>query len=259
MERVGSCKYYSSLDLSSGYLQIKLGEETSWKCGVITEENVYQMLYMPFGLKNATAAFSRAMAVVLCGLEDCAISYVDDILVYTKSGPFTEHLGSLRKVFERFRIYQLKLSPKKCTFATKEMIFLGYTLTSEGYKPTLSRIELIKETPIPKNVKEVKRVLGKIGFYRRHIRDFATLCEPLVRLTRRESKFEWGSDQQKAFEKIINLLSEAPNLVVPDYNKPFHIFTDASNFGMGGVLMQRNEESGTFSAISYCSRTPFSF
>ncbi|KAL7072075.1 hypothetical protein ACQ4LE_008796 [Meloidogyne hapla] len=255
MEKIGNCNYYSSIDLASGYMQIKLSDETSWKCGVITEDNVYQMKYMPFGLKNATAAFSRAMAVVLCGLEECALSYVDDVLVYTKDGNFDDHLTALRKIFKRFRIFNLKLSPKKCSFASKKMNFLGFTLTADGYKPSLSRIEILKDMPAPKTVKEVKIVLGKIGFYRRHIPNFSTIVEPLLRLSRRDILFTWNKEQQEAYDKIKDLLSRSPNLIFPDYSKPFHIFTDASLVGLGGVLMQKNEETGTYSAISYCSRT----
>jgi predicted aspartyl protease len=254
MEKVGNCKYYTSLDLASGYLQIKLSEETSRKCGVITEDRVYQMKTMPFGLRNATATFSRVMAIVLCGLGDKALSYVDDVLIFTKEGSFQDHLAAVKQVLERFRIYNLKLSPKKCTFASKEMNFLGFVLTANGYKPSLSRIEIIKDMPVPKTVKEVKRVLGKAGFYRRHIQNFASTVEPLLHLTRHATKFEWGNEQQLAFERVKELLSEAPNLIFPDYSKPFHIFTDASTVGQGGVLMQKTE-AGTFSAIAYCSRT----
>uniref|UniRef100_A0A914GZI6 RNA-directed DNA polymerase n=1 Tax=Globodera rostochiensis TaxID=31243 RepID=A0A914GZI6_GLORO len=255
MERVGGCKFYTSLDLASGFLQIKLSEETSRKCGVITEDRVYQMLTMPFGMKNATAAFSRAMTVVLSGLENIALAYVDDILIFTKEGTFSDHLAALRKVLDRFRLFNLKLSPRKCVFASKEMNFLGFTLTAGGFKPSLSRIEIIKEMEVPTNVKGVKHVLGKAGFYRRHIENFAMVVEPLLQLTRQGNKFEWGMAQQQAFDKIKDLLTQAPNLIFPDYSKPFHIFTDASTVGQGGVLMQKNELSGTFSAISYCSRT----
>lgn len=222
---------------------------------MITEDGVYQMLTMPFGMKNATAAFSRAMAVVLSGLDDIALAYVDDVLIFTKEDSFSAHLTAIRKVLERFRLYNLKLSPKKCDFATKQMTFLGFVLTEGGFKPSLSRIEIIKDMIPPTNIKEVKRVLGKAGFYRRHIENFAMIVEPLLRLTRSDSSFEWGEEQQKAFEQIKDLLSKSPNLVFPDYTKPFHIFTDASTVGQGGVLMQKNEVTGTFSAISYCSRT----
>lgn len=255
MEKVGGCNFYTSLDLASGYLQIKLSEETSRKCGVITEEGIYQMITMPFGMKNATAAFSRAMAVVLSGLEDIALAYVDDVLIFTKTGPLDEHLNSVRKVLTRFRLYNLKLSPKKCVFASRKMNFLGFVLSAEGYKPSLSRIEIINDLPAPTNVKEVKRFLGKAGFYRRHIENFATLVEPLLCLTRGNYNFQWEKPQEKAFNKIKELLAKEPNLVFPDYTKPFHIFTDASLVGQGGALMQKNEASGGFSAIAYCSRT----
>lgn len=231
MEKVGNCSYYTSLDLSSGYLQIRLSQNASRKCGVITEDRVYQMTHLPFGLKNATAAFSRAMAHVLSGLEESVLAYVDDILVFTKSPDFNEHLRALRKVFERFRQYCLKLSPKKCIFAAAQMNFLGHVLDSNGYKPSLSRIEIIKELPPPVNVREVKRVVGMASFYRRHIPSFSTIVEPLTRLTRKENAFKWEKEQQDAFDKIKKLLSEEPSLAFPDYTKPFHIFTDASTVG----------------------------
>uniref|UniRef100_A0A914I313 RNA-directed DNA polymerase n=1 Tax=Globodera rostochiensis TaxID=31243 RepID=A0A914I313_GLORO len=213
------------------------------------------MMTMPFGMKNATAAFSRAMAVVLSGLDGIALAYVDDVLIFTKEGNFEEHLAAVRKVLERFRLYNLKLSPKKCTFASKEMNFLGFVLNSAGFKPSLSRIEILKEMSVPTSVKEVKRVLGQAGFYRRHIENFAMVVEPMLKLTRQGNKFEWRRDQQEAFDQVKNLLAQVPNLVFPDYGKPFHIFTDASTVGQGGVLMQKSEVSGGFSAVSYCSRT----
>nr|CAD2205383.1 unnamed protein product [Meloidogyne enterolobii] len=142
LEKVGNCRYYSSLDLASGYLQIKLSERASRKCGVITEDKIYQMINLPFGLKNATSAFARIMAHVLTGLEN-VIAYVDDILIFTKSESFDEHINALRSVFERFRRFNLKLSPKKCTFASASMEFLGFIVNEAGYTPSLRKTETI--------------------------------------------------------------------------------------------------------------------
>nr|CAD2180707.1 unnamed protein product [Meloidogyne enterolobii] len=255
MEKVGNCNFYSSLDLASGYLQIKLTDNASRKCGVITEDKIYQMTHMPFGLKNATSVFCRAMTNVLSGLEDSVISYVDDILIFTKSPDFSEHIDVLRKVFERFRHFNLKLKPQKCIFGSNKMHFLGHILDANGYKPSLSRIEIIKNLAPPENVKGIKRIVGMASFYRRHIHDFSTIVEPLTRLTKKDTPFVWGSEQQSALDKIKELLAQEPSLIFPDYSKPFHIFTDASTVGQAGVLMQKNENTGTYSAISYCSRT----
>ena len=255
MEKVGNCSYYSSLDLSSGYLQIKLSEQASRKCGLITENKVYQMLNLPFGLRNATSAFARCMAHVLSGLEDSVVAYVDDILVFTKEDDFDAHLDSLRKVFERFRRFSLKLSPKKCIFAAANMNFLGFVINADGYTPSLSKIETIKNLPRPTNVRGIRHVVGMASFFRKHVPNFSTIVEPLTRLTKKEKAFVWGEEQEEAFAKVKQILSEKPVLVFPDYSKPFHIFTDASLVGQGGALMQRDEENKLFHAIAYCSRT----
>nr|CAD2179014.1 unnamed protein product [Meloidogyne enterolobii] len=254
LERVGNCRYYTSLDLASGYLQIKLSERASRKCGVITEDNVYQMVNLPFGLKNATSAFARVMAHVLTGLEN-VLAYVDDILIYTKSENFDEHLTALRSVFERFRRFNLKLSPKKCIFASASMEFLGFIVSESGYTPSLRKIETILNLKIPTSVKEVRQVVGMASFFRKHVPNFSTIVEPLTRLTRKERPFIWGKEQQEAFEKVKKILSEKPVLTFPDYTKPFHIFCDASSVGQGGALMQWDEEKKVYSVICYCSRT----
>nr|CAD2193280.1 unnamed protein product [Meloidogyne enterolobii] len=255
MDRIGNCHYYSSLDLSSGYLQIRLTENASRKCGLITEDKIYQMINLPFGLRNATSAFARCMAHVLSGLDNCVVAYVDDIVVFTKPDDFETHLSSLKSVFERFRRFNLKLSPKKCIFAAATMNFLGYIVNSNGYTPSLGKVEVIKNLPNPKTVREVKHVVGMASFFRKHIPNFSTIVEPLTRLTKKEKNFEWGEEQNNAFNKIKEILTQEPVLIFPDYEKPFHIFTDASTVGQGGALMQKNEENKTFDAIAYCSRT----
>uniref|UniRef100_A0A914HZ71 RNA-directed DNA polymerase n=1 Tax=Globodera rostochiensis TaxID=31243 RepID=A0A914HZ71_GLORO len=255
LEKVGNCHWYTSLDLSSGFLQIRLTERASRKCGIITEDDVFQMTHMPFGLRNATSAFARVMAHVLSGLEESVIAYVDDFLIYTKSPDFKEHLDALRQVFGRLRQYDLKVSPKKCVLASAKMEFLGFVISKNVYTPSLSKIEVIKNLPNPTSLKEVRSMVGMASFFRKHIAGFSTTVEPLTKLTRKEIPFVWESEQQIAFDKIKKILCEKPVLRFPDYTKPFHIFTDASNVGQGGALMQKDEESKAFHAVAYCSRT----
>jgi hypothetical protein len=212
------------------------------------------MTHLPFGLKNATAAFGRTMAHVLSGVDD-VIAYVDDILVYTKEKDFELHLTSLRKVFERFRLFEIKLSPKKCILGAKKMTYLGFVIDGDGYRPSMTKIEVIKELPQPSTVKEVKRFVGIASFFRKHIKGFSTIVEPLTLLTRKGVVFHWDKEQQQAFDELKKLLSSEPSLKFPDYSKTFHIFTDASSTGQGGALMQYNEDSKSYSAVSYCSRT----
>jgi hypothetical protein len=254
LTKVGGCHYYSSLDLSSGYLQLRLEKEASRKCGVITEDKTYQMTHLPFGLKNATSAFARTMAFVLTGLEDSVIAYVDDILIFTKEDNFEKHLASLEEVLKRFRLYNLKISPKKCVLGADTMAFLGHEINKEGYHPSISKCEIIKEIPPPKTLREVRRFVGMASFFRKFIKNFAMIVEPLVKLTRKEIPFKWGDEEQLAFDEIKELLINKPILAFPDYDKPFHIVTDASNVGQGGALMQKDDE-GKWVAVAYFSRT----
>ena len=135
------------------------------------------------------------------------------------------------------------------------MNFLGFIIDSKGYTPSLSKIEIIKNIPTPTTVKEIKRFVGMASFFRKHIAGFSTIVEPLTRLTRKNITFVWNDEQEKAFTKIKDLLAQKPSLIFPNYDLPFHIFTDASTVGQGGALMQMNQDTKTFSAISYCSRT----
>lgn len=143
LNKIGNCNYYTSLDMASGYMQIPLNNEASRKCGVITEDRVYQCTRMPFGLKNATGMFMRAMNAILGGLDKHVTAYVDDILIHTQS-IFQEHLEVVRKVFTRLREYNMKLFPKKCVFAQRKIVYLGHSISGSGYTPANRNLEAIK-------------------------------------------------------------------------------------------------------------------
>ena len=256
LERIGNCEYYTRLDLSQGFLQIKISEEMSNKLGIIVEDKCYQYTHLPFGLKNATSIFCRTMAQVLDGLQDCVCFYVDDVLIFTRSPDFDCHLHALRQVFQRFRKFNLKLSPHKCSFAMRTLDFLGHTLTKRGYTPGPAKLEAIKNFPIPQTVQQVRRFIGLAGFYRRFIPAFAKLSAPLTELTKKNCRFEWNSLRQLAFTELKRLLLCHPVLIFPNYDKDFHIFTDCSAIAQAGALMQLADGSkNSYQAISYCSRT----
>lgn len=215
LERIGGCCYYSSLDMSSGYMQIPLDEESSYKCGVTTEEGTFRLNCLPFGLRNASSVFARIMTKVLEGLEDCCLAYINDVLIFTKSDDFGEHLQALRKVLERLRNFNLKLSPKKCAFGRREVEFFGRVIKKEGYRPAHGGLEKIKDFPAPKNLKEVSFV-GMASFFRRFIPDFSKLAEPLTRLTKKDTTFKWSEEQDKSFKTLRDLLVKEPILAFPD-------------------------------------------
>ncbi|KIH61298.1 integrase core domain protein [Ancylostoma duodenale] len=254
LEKLGGNNYYSTLDLASGYLQLPLDEESSYKCGVITDNKVYQMTHLPFGLKSASSCFARTMAKVLAGLEANILVYIDDILIFNKD--FKSHLNSIRKVLTRLREFNLKASPKKCCFARKQITFLGHIINKENYSPAESNTKAVKNFPTPRNAREIKRFVGMVSFFRKFIPNFPNIAEPLTRLTRKDNKFHWGSEQETAFKQLRNALLDRPILGYPDYNRPFHIFTDASTVAQAGALIQEDKmRAKTFYAIAYWSRT----
>ncbi|EFO93101.1 hypothetical protein CRE_10000 [Caenorhabditis remanei] len=254
LEKVGGSSYFSSLDMANGYLQLRLDPASSYKCGFITDQKVYAYTHLPFGLRSAASYFQRALRTVLGGLEEEVLVYIDDILVFSKT--FEKHVESLRKVLHRFRSFNLKASPKKCEFAKSAITFLGHEINKDNYAPDKANVAKILEFPEPTNVNEIRRFVGMAGFFRKFIPNFSEIAEPLTRLTRKEKNFVWDRDQQESFEKLRTALIAEPILGFPDYDKPFHIFCDASSVAQGAALMQsRDEKDKDFCVIAYASRT----
>uniref|UniRef100_A0A914EFL0 RNA-directed DNA polymerase n=1 Tax=Acrobeloides nanus TaxID=290746 RepID=A0A914EFL0_9BILA len=243
--------------MASGYHQLVLDAATSAKCGVITESGTYQFTHLPFGLRNATAMFSRCMARVLEGVTgDGVLTYVDDVLVYTKDPDFRVHLRKLRQVFQRFREFNLKLKPTKCEFGKRSVTFLGHTLKKDGYCPAEVNLKLIREYPKPTNLREVRGFLGLASFYRKFVMGFSDIAEALIKLSRKNCKFEWNEKQSKSFERIKEALLSGATLKYPNYEKPFHLFVDASSVAYGAALMQQEEEGkSSYKAISFFSKS----
>uniref|UniRef100_A0A8R1DQ14 Reverse transcriptase domain-containing protein n=1 Tax=Caenorhabditis japonica TaxID=281687 RepID=A0A8R1DQ14_CAEJA len=241
LEKVGGSKFFSSLDMANGYLQLRLDPESSYKCGFTTEDKVYAYTHLPFGLRSAASYFQRAMRTVLAGMEQDVMMYIDDVLVFSKS--FESHVQTLRKVLTRFREYNLKASPAKCEFAKKSIVFLGHEISETNYSPNQANLDAIQKMPIPRDLKAVQRFVGMAGFFRKFIKKFSEVAEPLTKLTRKDQPFEWTSLQQNAFETLKDNLTSKPILVYPDYTKEFHIYTDASAVAQGAVLAQVSNDA----------------
>uniref|UniRef100_A0A8R1IFS1 RNA-directed DNA polymerase n=1 Tax=Caenorhabditis japonica TaxID=281687 RepID=A0A8R1IFS1_CAEJA len=224
LEKVGGSKFFSSLDMANGYLQLRLDPESSYKCGFVTEDKVYAYTHLPFGLRSAASYLQRAMRTVLAGMEQDVMMYIDDVLVFSKS--FESHVKTLRKVLTRFREYNLKASPAKCEFAKKSIVFLGHEISETNYSPNQANLDAIEKMPIPRDLRAVQRFIGMAGFFRKFIKNFSEIAEPLTKLTRKEQQFEWTREQQQAFEILKGKLTSKPILAYPDYTKEFHIYIE---------------------------------
>ena len=260
-------KYFSTLDLKSGYWQVELKEKdkakTAFQVGTL---GFYECNRMPFGLCNAPATFQRLMERCMgeLNLRDCLI-YLDDIIIF--SSTFEEHVERLQAVFERLQENNLKLKPSKCKLFRSKVSYLGHVVSQEGIHTDPSKIEAIKDWPVPKTTKDVRRFLGFSGYYRRFIKGFAAIARPLNDLlvghvtnpkARKEKAskrmpFEWTEKHQSSFDTIIDRLSNPPVLAYADYSLPFKVHTDASFDGLGAVLYQTQD--GKERAIAYASRS----
>ncbi|KHJ94973.1 zinc knuckle [Oesophagostomum dentatum] len=168
----------------------------------------------------------------------------------------TSHLNSLRKVFSRFRDFDIKISGKKLTdIARTRITFLGHEITGSAYYPAERNIRAIKDFPVPKTAKEVKGFIGMANFFRKFIQNFALIAAPLYELTKDKAKFIWGSEQQAAFETLREKLTSKPCLSFPQ-DREFILFTDGSQVAVGAALMQqKSDEDKHLIAIGYFSKT----
>ena len=220
-------RYFTTLDLASGYWQVHMHPESREKTAFSTTSGLYEFVAMPFGLCNAPATFQRLMEVVLMGLtrEKCVV-YLDDILVMGRT--FEEHLENLKEVFDRLRKAKLTLKPKKCKFLRDKVEYLGHIVSRDGIAADPSKLEAIRRFPTPDHLKTLRSFLGLASYYRRFIPTFSKVASPLFALTRTGVPFEWTDQCQETFEQLKKLLTESPVLAFPDFEKEFLLETDAS-------------------------------
>lgn len=249
LDNLGKCVYFTTLDLAQGFHQIEMAEESIEKTAFSVNNGHYEYVRMPFGLKNAPSTFQRVMDNILREyLYKFCFVYMDDVVIFSKS--LHDHLIHIKQIFSKFREFNLKVQLDKSEFLCKEVAFLGHIITPEGIKPNPSKIKAVQEYPLPKTVKEIKSFLGLVGYYRRFIQNFAKILTPFTRCLKKGTKIDTKDPQYiEAFHKCKELLTNAPVLAYPDFEKTFHLTTDASNVAIGGVLSQNNHP------IAFYSRT----
>ena len=192
------------------------------------------------------------MDVVLSGLNlEICLVYLDDIVVYSKTAE--QHLERLEAVLSRLSQAGLKLKPEKCKFFQKSVSFLGHIISDQGIGTCPEKTRAVVEWPVPTNIREVRSFLGLASYYRRFVRDFASIVAPLHALLKKNQRFAWGDKERKSFEELKRVLTTPPILAMPSDTGELTLDTDASDTGIGAVLSQCQD--GVERVVAYASRS----
>lgn len=253
LDKLRDAKYLSTIDLKSAYWQIPVAKESRpLTAFVVPTRGLFQFKRMPFGLHNSPATWQRFIdRVIGFDLEKHVFVYLDDIIICTPT--FSKHLEVLREVFRRLLNAGLTMNRDKCQFCKPELKYLGYVVNASGLMVDPEKVEAILKIPTPSNVTEVRRIVGLASWYRRFVPNFSTIVAPITTLLRKNQRFCWDDNCEEALNAIKSHLVTAPILSCPNFDIPFSIQTDASDYGLGAVLTQMTEEGEK--VICYLSRS----
>ncbi|GJW99823.1 reverse transcriptase domain-containing protein [Tanacetum coccineum] len=252
IERLARNEFYCFLDGFSGYFQIPIDPQDQEKTTFTCPYGTFAYRRMPFGLCNAPGTFQRCMMAIFHDMIEKTMEvFMDDFSVFGDS--FDSCLSNLEKMLKRCEDTNLVLNWEKCHFMCREGIVLGHKISKSGIEVDRAKVDVIAKLPHPTTVKGVRSFLGHAGFYRRFIQDFSKIARPMTHLLEKETPFVFSKDCIDAFQTLKKKLTEAPILVVPDWNLPFELMCDASDFAIGAVLGQRRSKH--FQPIHYASKT----
>ncbi|GJU73432.1 reverse transcriptase domain-containing protein [Tanacetum coccineum] len=241
LERLAGNKYFCFLDGFSGYFQIPIDPNDQEKTTFTCPFGTYAYRRMPFGLCNAPATFQRCMLAIFHDMiEESVEVFMDDFSVFGNS--FNTCLNNLDKMLQRCKDAHLVLNWEKCHFMVKEGIVLGHKVSSAGLEVDKAKIDVILKLPPPTNIKGVRSFLRHASFYRRFIKDFSKIARPITKLLEKDTPFEFDDECQKAFESLKEKLTCAPVIVSPNWNLPFELMCDASDFAVGAILGQKDAD-----------------
>ncbi|CAM5167446.1 unnamed protein product [Natator depressus] len=242
LEKLGRDQFISTLDLTKGYWQVPLDESAKERSAFTTHFGLYEFNVFPFGLRNAPATFQRLVDGLLAGLGEYAVTYFDDVAIFSDS--WADHLEHLQKVPERIREAGLTVKAKKCQIGLNRVTYLGHQVGQGTISPLQAKVDAIQKWPVPKSKKQVQSFLGLAGYYRRFVLHYSQIAAPLTDLTKKKqpNAVQWTEKCQKAFNKLKATVMSDPVLRAPDFDKPFLVSTDASERGMGAVLMQKGPD-----------------
>lgn len=238
LDELAGAQWFTKLDLRASYHQIRMKVEDEHKTTFKTHHGHFEFRVIPFGLTSAPATFQGVMNSILSPLlRKCVLVFVDDILIYSKT--LQEHVQHLQQVFHILSKHQLQVKRSKCSFAQQRLAYLGHIITPNGVSTDDDKIQVVQHWPTPKSVKELRSFLGLAGYYRKFVRHYGIISKPLTNLLRKGQLYLWNSDTEQAFQTLKHALVTAPVLAMPNFDETFVVESDASDKGIGAVLIQK--------------------
>ena len=231
LDQVGKSRYFTSLDLASGYWQIPLDPADKHKTAFRTQRGLFQFKRMPFGLSDVGSTFQRMANTIFQDLinEGVVLVYLDDILIHTSDWQW--HTLVLGEVLRRIQKYNLQLQWKICQWGATSLKFLGFIISATGISMDPAKIKAITDYPIPANVKTLQSFLGLVNFSLQFVPQLATVTQPLRMLLKKGTQFIWSTACINSFDEIKKLIKEAATLAFPDFSRTIGVQTYASNVG----------------------------
>ena len=247
LDELAGSRWFSKLDLRAGYHQIRLRPEDEYKTAFKTHQGQFQFRVLPYGVTSGPPTFQGVINIVLSPLlRHGVLVFMDDILIH--SATLDEHEILLTQVLQLLKENELFAKRSKCTFAQQKIHYLGHVISQQGVATDDSKVEAVRDWPVPDSVKKLRGFLGLAGYYRKFVRNFGVLSKPLTDLLRKGVVFVWTPTANEAFCALKQALIVAPVLALPDFAKQFIVETDASATGISAVLMQE------FHPIAYLSK-----
>ena len=249
--KLAKCHYFTQIDLTKGYWQVSMKSNQKHKTAFLAPNGLYQFTVMSFGLINAPATFSRIMRALLKDTNNIS-NYIDDILIHTQSWEI--HIQTPNELLNRLKKSGLTARPSKCSIAINTVPYLGHNVGQNKLTPQLNKIDKIQNASPPVTKKQLRSFLGLSGYYRNCIPNYTAIASPLTDKTKAKepNRITWGENQQLAFNKLKQCISKAPILMLPGFEKQFIKRTDASDLGIGAILLQ--DHGGISFPVAFASR-----
>jgi hypothetical protein len=242
MERIGKAMYFTKIDLKRGYWQMPVHPEDQDKTTFRWGDEAWKFTRLPMGLKNAVAYFQKVMNFEIRkhGLQEFVDCFLDDILIF--SDTIEEHLQHIQRVLDMFRDIGLKAHPSKSVFCADSVEFLGHNISKYGMSPSEAKIKAIQDMPTPTSVQALRTAIGLFTYYHDYAPTFSVIAQPLYTLTQNNVRWTWTMVHQQAYDQLKYELANSSKVIRrADFSKPFSVYTDFSNYGVGAVVGQELE------------------